>query len=674
MKKIDLHIHTVPTVSDSYFEFSIEALKDYVETRELDAIAITNHDVFDDVQFLEIERYLDCIVFPGIEINLGKGHLLLISDNENIEDFKNKADQVTAKITSAEDSITVEEFSSIYGDLNKYLLIPHYEKRPSVSTATLDYLKDYISTGEVDSPKKFIRLTKSVDDLTPVIFSDIRLMKGIQKFPIKQTYIDCGDITVSSIKHCLKDKSKVAISREDGNSLFQAFSDGQMLSTGLNVILGSRSSGKTHTLKELNSESENVKYIPQFSLVQQDDSLYEREFTSDVARKRSLFVDQYLTPFKGVLDEVINIDLERNSKSVESYLSTLLKSAEEAEKKDAFSKCALFNEVLFQKSDEKLLKELIKSVGMLVENIEYRHIIDSHIKVETLKSLACSLIEELWEHLKVNKAKELTNSIINEVQVDLKMRTSATSVEDVDLYEIMIEYEKVRKFKEIVFELHKERVIHEESFQGFKVICKQKAYEGAGQIKNESGTNTAFSDAYKKYNEPYKYLRSLKENPRLSYADFYRYFTNIRYEILNRDGYPVSGGERSEFRLLQEIKDSQNYDYLLIDEPESSFDNMFLKGEVNQMLKEISRSMPVVIVTHNSTVGASINPDYILYTSKELVGDEVLYRRFSGRPSDVELHSIYGDKVKSFEVMMDSLEAGEVAYNERKSGYEIIKN
>src|SRR5690606_2221341 len=132
----------------------------------------------------------------------------------------------------------------------------------------------------------------------------------------------------------------------------------------------------------------------------------------------------------------------------------------------------------------------------------------------------------------------------------------------------------------------------------------------------------------------------LKANESLTPSEFYKYFACIEYEILNKDGFKVSGGERSEFRLLQEIKDAQNYDYLLIDEPESSFDNLFLKGEVNQMLKEISKTMPVVIVTHNSSVGASINADYILYTSKEVEGDDILYRRYSGHPSDKQLSSI----------------------------------
>lgn len=36
----------------------------------------------------------------------------------------------------------------------------------------------------------------------------------------------------------------------------------------------------------------------------------------------------------------------------------------------------------------------------------------------------------------------------------------------------------------------------------------------------------------------------------------------------------ISGGESAEFNLLQTIEDARNYDMLLIDEPESSFDNI----------------------------------------------------------------------------------------------------
>ncbi|WPX20572.1 hypothetical protein RHM58_12105 [Pseudomonas sp. 10S4] len=92
------------------------------------------------------------------------------------------------------------------------------------------------------------------------------------------------------------------------------------------------------------------------------------------------------------------------------------------------------------------------------------------------------------------------------------------------------------------------------------------------------------------------------------------------------------------------------------------------------MLKEISKSMPVVIVTHNSVVGASIRADYIIYTAKELEEEKITYRRYSGHPSSRELVSTDGKKINNFKVTMDSLEAGESAYMERKTGYESIKN
>jgi len=466
----------------------------------------------------------------------------------------------------------------------------------------------------------------------------------------------------------------VALSKSEGNSLFQVFDDGQNLSTGLNIVLGARSSGKTVTLNQINKDCENVKYIPQFSLVQRDDANYEKEFNADVARKKSAFSDKHLALFKTVLDDVLNVDLEINKRKVEDYLGSLLKLADEAEKLDAFSKVTLFNESQFEIGVDKVLNDLISSVRQLIENIEYREIIDKHVDVKSLKALACELIELLWSKAYEIKKQGLVNDIVRDVKSKLQLRTSATQVKAVDLYKVLIEHKKASKFNEITKLLQNENVIFEENVQGFKVICKQRAFEGAGEIKNVSGQRVAFSDAYREYSNPFKYLATLKGNESLTPSEFYKYFACIEYEILNKDGFKVSGGERSEFRLLQEIKDAQNYDYLLIDEPESSFDNIFLKGEVNQILKEISKTMPVVIVTHNSSVGASINADYIVYTSKEIEGENIVYRRYSGHPSDSELRSNDGKTINNFQVTLNSLEAGEDAYIERRGAYESIKN
>lgn len=674
MKKIDLHLHTIPTVSDADFTFSLDKFIEYVNSAELDAVAITNHDMFDLEQFNEIDDALDCIVFPGIEINLDNGHILVISENRNLEEFQIKTRLVSEKIRDIGDSISADELIQIFSDLNNYLLIPHYQKKPAVSRDNIAHLSTFISAGEVDSPKKFIRMARDETELTPVLFSDLRIKEDLRIFPPRQTYIDCGELTLNAIKHSLRDRKKVALSKSDGNSLFNIFDDGQQLSTGLNIILGARSSGKTVTLNRINEECENVKYIPQFSLVQRDDAINEKEFNEGVARKKSNFADKHLGPFKAVLDDVINIDLSANRRKVSDYLDTLMKLAEEAGKRDAFSKVALFNETLFDKGEEKGLSDLVGAVRLLIENIEHREVIDRHVNMVALKALACELIGLLWAKNLERKKKSAVNDVVRDVKSKLHLRSSSTQVKDVDLYKVMIEHQKVQRFNQIAKRLQTEKVIHQENIQGFKVVCKQRAFTGAGEIKGVSGRKVAFTDAYKEYSSPYQYLMVLKDNEVLTPSEFYKYFACIEYEILNRDGFRVSGGERSEFRLLQEIKDAQNYDYLLIDEPESSFDNLFLKGEVNQILKELSRTMPVVVVTHNSTVGASISADYIVYTSKEVEGQEIVYRRYSGHPSDKELRSVDGKKIDNFQVTLDSLEAGEGAYVERRSGYESIKD
>ena len=130
--KIDLHIHTVPTVSDSYFVFSMDTLKRYAQQSGLDAIAVTNHNIFDATQFRLIQDEIPIVVFPGIEINVGNGHLLLISDGNDLTDFDSRCQRISAAITQVTDSLSVSEMVSIFGDLSGYMLIPHYEKAPAI--------------------------------------------------------------------------------------------------------------------------------------------------------------------------------------------------------------------------------------------------------------------------------------------------------------------------------------------------------------------------------------------------------------------------------------------------------------------------------------------------------------------------------------------------------------
>ena len=151
---------------------------------------------------------------------------------------------------------------------------------------------------------------------------------------------------------------------------------------------------------------------------------------------------------------------------------------------------------------------------------------------------------------------------------------------------------------------------------------------------------------------------------------------NTKFDVVNNYNLSASGGERAEYNLLNEIKSSLEYDLLLIDEPESSFDNPFLKEEVNELIKDIAKKMPVILVTHNNTVGLSIKPDYILYTERSFDDEkgEVTFNIFKGTPDSQFLISEDGKRILTKDVLMNSLEAGESAYNNRRDIYELHEN
>lgn len=673
MKKIDLHTHTISTVSDSGFEFSLSKVSEYVEKLEIDALAITNHNTFDLNQYYEIKKELSIPVFPGIEIDLAGGHLLLISDTDDFEvaNFDEKCKKVSSLITSNEDIITLEQFTDIFPDLSKYILIPHYDKKPVIRQETIDALHPHISAGEVASVAKFKRAIKDKDGLIPVLFSDIRFKSQLTDFPTRHTFVDLEEISISGIKSCLFDRNKISLTSDGGNDFFQATDDGLMLSTGLNIILGERSSGKTFTLNKIEASSGNAKYIKQFSLLQND----EEKFNETNKARLSLIHDNYLSDFRKVVEDVVRVDIKQNHLETERYLDSLKKYASENEKQDLFSKCVLYSEDIFPINDLTNLEKVIKAVITLIENNEYKGIIAKHLSIDSLKALAVELIQELVKSTIENKQKSWLNTLINDVKRDLRIKTSGSYIEDVDFNKIALDEIRVKKFKEVANDLKSARKIDSVELGKFSIITSTNRIERASDLGKIGRDKKTYSSAFSSYNEdPYSFLLKLKELG-VEDASLYKFFIKIDSVTNNKDGFKVSGGERSEFNLIHEIQDATKYDILLIDEPESSFDNLFLKKEINSIIKDISNLMPVIVVTHNSTVGASIQPNYVAVTEKSVESGDFVYRIYTGYPSDKELVSSDSKKIKNFDAILNCLEAGIDAYTKRKDQtYEILKD
>jgi len=335
MKKIDFHIHTISTPSDRPFVFDLKRLKNYVHARKLDGIAITNHNRFDLAQFEEIQGAVGITDLPGIEIDLEGSQLLLIADGSDLKDFDSRCKTIAGRAPNKKDLISVPELRAIFGDLSRHILIPHYDKKPEIKEETLLALGACVTAGEVASPKKFMYCIRSSDRLVPVYFSDCRMEDTPADFPVRQTYVACEEVTFAAIKSCLSDKNKVALSAAEGNDVFQIFPDGQLLSTGLNVIPGRAVHREVAHPKKISEVMPYARYIEQFSLVARDEKDDEKKFNRFLSETHSLFSREYLRELQDFVNDII--DIEEDSRQVDAYLKSLLKHAKESEKRDAYS-------------------------------------------------------------------------------------------------------------------------------------------------------------------------------------------------------------------------------------------------------------------------------------------------------------------------------------------------
>ena len=669
MKKIDFHIHTKKSISDKDFEFDIEKLKEYISVAKLDAIAITNHNLFDKNQFDIIKENIGIKVFPGVEIDLENGHVLLIADVEKEDELENLCNKLSNYIINQGDSITYETFRNIFINLSDFLVIPHYKKDPIVDSDTINKLSEYIIVGEVSSPKKWEKMYKDRNEkINPVLFSDVRIDKDMEKFPVKQTYIDCDDLTIAKVKLVFSDKSKISISLSTDISQFQILHNGTNASTGLNIVLGKRSSGKTYTLNTIANTFENdkIKYIKQFELVKKSD---ETKFNEIIKRNQSAFIEGYLKEFKLIVDDIRRIDIDKNDKEIEEYLRTLKNFANDTDKMDIYSKTRIFNEAKFSMPNTTNIENVLKNTKGLLENEEYKDLINDNVNKEKLKQLYINAFYIYKKLIIEKKLKEKANELIEKTKRDLGEKSSVMPIEYCDFRKILRQNNKIKIFENITNYLKIREKVNEEEHHKFKIQTYKGKMKNATDVKNRISFNGSLTEAFKKYEKPYEYLKLLEEIG-VNENVLYKAFCSIDCEVKNDKNNNISGGEKAEYNLLEELIDAYKYDMLLIDEPESSFDNIFLKENIIKCIKDLSSKTTIFLVTHNNTLGMLMNPDCIIYTENK--NNE--FNVYTGKLTSKALTTVDGKEILSYDILMDTMEAGEDAYEERRNIYETIGN
>lgn len=672
MKKVDLHIHTVPSIKDANFTFDIDKMRLYVQTLKLDAIAITNHNLFDKNQFDEIKNELNITVFPGVEVDLENGHIIVIADVDSLDKFDDQCNLLKEKIVDNKSVITYDEFISIFTNYEEYLLVPHYKKKPAMQQSILKKFGKNITCGEVDNIKKFCVLKKQQDDLVPLLSSDVRIKKDLENFPTRFTFLDINDTSLKSIKYALKDKNKVFINESRNDNEFIFTSDGLVASTKLNVIIGKRSSGKTYTLNMIKDtfDTSDVKYIKQFEITEKSG---QDKFDKITKVEYEKFTNEYISPIANIMPYILEIDLEEDNTKLENYHSSLINRALNSERNDIFSKSSMFNEITFDTKTNNELVELINAIKILLDNDTYKEIIEKNIEKASLEKLLSKFIKIYRNKYLDEKLKNDIDKLIKKIQNKLELKSSIETISQIDFYSIMKDRLIVNRFNEDFNKIKLREKIFEEDYQRFKVVAEKVPYKNVTDMKKGANIDTgALKDLFDKYykKDTFKYVQELRENS-VSTDSISKSIIEINYTVINDKGSEISGGEKAEFNLLKELDEAKNYDVLLLDEPESSFDNPYIKENINTLIKDISNKTTVFVVTHNNTLGVSNKADKLIYTMYNNV--EQKYELYIGNFTDSNLKNKDGKSISTYNAIVNCMEAGIDTYEERRKIYENLE-
>lgn len=672
MKKVDLHVHTIATQKDSDFVFDLDKILLYVEISKLDAIAITNHNIFDREQFNNIKEKLNISVLPGVEVDIENAHMIVITDESYLNNFCEQCNLLKEKMEDGRQYISYDEFISIFSDYEQYLLIPHYKKKPTLQQQIIKKFGNNITCGEVDSVKKFCTLKKQEDDLVPILSSDVRIKKDLDTFPTRYTFLDIDNTSLKSIKYALMDKTRVFITENKNDNEFIFTQDGLVASTKLNVIIGKRSSGKTHTLEGIKKsfDTSEIKYIKQFEITEKSGS---EKFNEITQKGYERITNEYVNPIDKVIHSILEIDLNADNLELENYHSALINRAISCERNDIFSKTSLFNEIIFDVKTNKELEDLISAVKVLLENETYRELIDESINKKSLQILLVKLINLYRNEQLEEKIKKEIDKLVKSIQKKLELKSSVDTIPQIDLYNIMKNRLIVNRFNEDFKQIKGKNNIFEEDYQRFKIIATKVPYKNVSEMKEGANITTgSFKDTFDKYyiKDTFKYIKQLKEDG-VALDKLCKTIVEIKYNVVNQNGSEISGGEKAEFNLLKELDDAKNYDILLLDEPESSFDNPYIKENINTLIKDISNKTTVFVVTHNNTLGVSNKADKLIYTMYN--EKEQKYEVYVGNFTDTMLVNKDGNSIQTYDAIVNCMEAGVKTYEERSKIYENFK-
>lgn len=543
---------------------------------------------------------------------------------------------------------------------------------------------------------RFLRILNSDNKIVPVLFSDCHATNDkndtrneIKKLVEKNTFvqIDPQDLRFKDICQQLKDKTHVSINEKDLPNTFTVRIDDSSVkvSTNLNLVVGRRGSGKSYFLNKIREQygDEKLLYIEQFHSAS-DAKKYIDDRRNDISE--NAMSTWYKKNNKGLTGVFNHFTAEVND-SYEEYFASVKKFANSSEKSHSRNIVNLFKE---QNNHHENLENPKKSIEKLREVIDddklWSLFKDKKDKEENeqRKNLIniYNILQLVVKQETINdKLKKYVDEILRKVKAYIEKEIQVSAPKEFDIVNWFIykkEQEYIQSFLEEI--LNTSDVVQEQVELLYDIHVERKNWESASDFKDnipkqKNFTSLEMINYYKdiKYFEFVNELFKKRNNLVLSSGqDLARYLTHFTVNFKTKNGNNISGGQEVAIGLSMKLEEAKNYDLVLIDEPESSLDNVYISEELIPKLKELSKRSTVFVITHNSTLGTLINPDRLIVAKYD--DEKNIHSILSGDFKSGFLKDSENKKIDSYDDFVDAMEAGITHYKEKGNVYESLKN
>lgn len=715
---IDLHCHTrkIKSGDGAKREVSDELFAEKVKNSGVEIVAITNHNVFDDVQFLRLSALVvdSCKLWPGVELDVGYGeegkryHLLVICNPKNLEEFR-------LAIVNATNGSTPESFVGKIEDIvAKFdpidcLFLPHYlGKTPTIPDDEFEKLSALLS-----NKNRLIAEATNVRSMGIFTYHGISAIAGSDikdwgEYPGKDVKLPELRLRIEEFEHFCKlldrdpsvvktllDKNKPKPYDVYPNPNDRDVTERLHLYNEVNVIFGDKGTGKSEVIKCL-ANSLKAADIPYAEYISGSTKEYLGELLSTEDLERSASVlgldgcdddftlvrnwgDRSPTPLTEYIDY---FETRTNKESVlRAAWSRTSDMTDDAE--------ARLESVA---SDLTSVQEGVDSLDE-VEFQEYLNEQDGQALDSLLEKLEESISDKEKNTYFESKATELVNFSLKKfrdytaAKTNSAVRPQSAGFGQFAKNRLALKYAMRRVVKNLGFKQNMQYQMLGDIGDKGKVEIEIRhrmlnELEGTDSSHVEFKGNvthiTNLKDIKKKINkvnslalspELDKSLVELKDKLAECGVTTIDNFVGLHKQTVNQnhEPYAPSNGERSIIFIQRALYD-QAATVFLLDEPEQSMANSYIDDIIRPRITHLGRQKKTVILaTHNANLAVRTLPYTTIYRSHGPGG----YDTYVGNPFTNQLINIDGSDTKDWkETSMKILEGGKEAFYDRGGIYE----